>query len=214
MTEKMPFAAIPHALALDCDLSDGAYRLYGVLLQFAWKERQTWVSQGTLADAMSVSLDTIQRRLKELEEVNLIRVERRGARRTNLVHIASEQEVLAVYGAANLRYQERGDAADLRPTMPQICGIRKEEDTHKKKEAVRTQEQVSSIEGAAAMRIGNKLMDVMIEALPEYDDEHLWSLYHRLTFQDPEEGVRNSHTRLLGAITTEIRNRTLGDVGT
>lgn len=102
MATSMPFAKIPHFLTRDTGLSDGAYRTYGLLLAYARQNDSTWVSQGTLAAALCVSLDTIQRRMKELEAADLVTVHHRGARRTNLIRIATERQLEEIYGPRRL----------------------------------------------------------------------------------------------------------------
>jgi hypothetical protein len=93
-SESVPFAAIPHVLATDPHLSDGAYRLYGLLLSFSRQEQVTWVGQDRLATSLRVSVDTVQRRVKELETAGLVSISRRGRGLTNMINILPVSEAM------------------------------------------------------------------------------------------------------------------------
>jgi len=67
-----------HAMTRDLRISDGAYRLYLLLHQYAQQRGEAWPSRKTLAQGIGVSEPTIKRRLQELINIGLI--ERRRKR--------------------------------------------------------------------------------------------------------------------------------------
>jgi hypothetical protein len=69
------FAAIYHAITLDGELSDGAYRLYALLLKYAWGNSTTHVSRSRLASDLGTTEKTITRRMSELARLGYIRRE-------------------------------------------------------------------------------------------------------------------------------------------
>lgn len=82
-----PFSIVP-AWVLDSDLSDGAVRLYAVLLRYADGDDQAWPSRTTLAARLRCSVDTIDRRIGELRTLGALTTEARydgeGGRRSNV----------------------------------------------------------------------------------------------------------------------------------
>lgn len=80
MTDKMTntrYAVVPEWI-LDSDVSDRAVRLFGVLDRFAGVNDGAWPSRSTLAKRLkNCSVDSIDRALAELEEIDAITVERR-----------------------------------------------------------------------------------------------------------------------------------------
>lgn len=78
------FSQIPVALAKDRSVSDIGYRLYGVCHSYAQEKNLlrkpiTFVSQKTLAKDMNRRVETISRKMKELEK-RWITIVRRGWR--------------------------------------------------------------------------------------------------------------------------------------
>ena len=79
--EDMGFAMIYHIVTLDTRVTDGAYRLYALLLKFA-RNKRAWPGIARLAKDLGCSEPTIQRRLLNLINVGLITRERRFATST------------------------------------------------------------------------------------------------------------------------------------
>lgn len=76
-SDSGPFAIIPEWV-LKSSMTHGAVRLYGLLARYAdWETGEAWPSRRTLADALSVSTDTIDRWIRELEQEGALRVCRR-----------------------------------------------------------------------------------------------------------------------------------------
>lgn len=90
-----PFSIIPDNLATFApQVGDGAIALYVALASFAGNTtRECWPSHATLAKMLGVTTMTIMRRLKRLEEANLITVEHRhtddGRQTSNLYHLSN-----------------------------------------------------------------------------------------------------------------------------
>lgn len=74
---RLPFSMIPEWVTY-ADISHGAVRLYSVIARYADnKDYTAFPGRQTLADHMRVSTDTIDRYVKELENISAISVERR-----------------------------------------------------------------------------------------------------------------------------------------
>lgn len=87
-TGAISYAQAWELLLDDQRLSDGAVRLYLLLSTYTRPKRPVaFPGQETLAERMGVSVDTIGRRLGELEEAKWIAVKQRGRGRTSLIHI-------------------------------------------------------------------------------------------------------------------------------
>jgi len=70
--QALGFAMMSHVLTCCPELSDGAYRLYALLLMYAQQKGKLWASEARLAEDLSVHRTTISRRIKELESLGLI----------------------------------------------------------------------------------------------------------------------------------------------
>ena len=75
--EALGFAKVSHVLTHFNDLSDGAFRLYCLLIEYAQQNSQCWPGEERLAEDLSVSRPTIARRFVELAALELITRERR-----------------------------------------------------------------------------------------------------------------------------------------
>lgn len=78
------FTAVPNWLLGLPRLSDGAFRLYILLLSYAWQHDRCFPSQSLLAAQMGVRPDAVGRRMRELEGAGLVESRRRGQGQTNL----------------------------------------------------------------------------------------------------------------------------------
>ena len=73
------FAVVPEWV-LDADISDRAYRLYGVLLRYGHSSGHRMPSRATLAARLHKDCpDTVDRALKELVGIGAVAVEHRTA---------------------------------------------------------------------------------------------------------------------------------------
>ena len=75
--EALGFAKVSHVLTHFNELSDGAFRLYCLLLKYAQQSEQCWPGEERLAEDLGTSRPTIARRFAELAELRLITRERR-----------------------------------------------------------------------------------------------------------------------------------------
>jgi len=82
------FTMIPNVVIRNPDLSDGAVRLYGLLLSYAWQDGFCFPGQERLAGECGKGVKAIYRHTKELEAADLISVKHRplhkGANMTNV----------------------------------------------------------------------------------------------------------------------------------
>ncbi len=81
--KDLGFAMIPHAIGLDAELSDGAYRTYGLLMYHWQNKHRAWPRVDTLAGERGVGEATIERHLAELVKVGLITRQRRMGQASN-----------------------------------------------------------------------------------------------------------------------------------
>lgn len=72
------FVQLPNEVLFDHDLSDGAMRLYALLLHYARQSDRCWPSQERLAKDSGLCRRTIQRRIAELEAKGYVLTETRG----------------------------------------------------------------------------------------------------------------------------------------
>lgn len=82
------FTMIPNVVIRNPDLSDGAVRLYGLLLSYAWQDGFCFPGQERLATECGKGVKAIYRHTKELEAADLISVKHRplhkGVNMTNV----------------------------------------------------------------------------------------------------------------------------------
>lgn len=83
-TLRQGFTQIPNAILRRSDLSPGAKLSYVMLLSYAWHKDSCFPGQDTLAEDMAVSTRSVITYLKELQQVGLLIVKRRGLGLTNL----------------------------------------------------------------------------------------------------------------------------------
>lgn len=87
-TGAIGFAQAWTTLIDDVDLSDGAVRLYLALSTHARVGRgSAFPRHATLAKRLECSVDSVQRRMAELEKAEWVDIRTRGQGRSNLVHI-------------------------------------------------------------------------------------------------------------------------------
>ena len=85
------FVPVPVHVACDTQLSDSAFRTFCILKRYCFgRKDHCWPSIRTLAGERGCTEETIRRHLRELVEVGLITISRRG--RHNVYHFAPEQE--------------------------------------------------------------------------------------------------------------------------
>jgi predicted transcriptional regulator len=139
------FAQVPHVITFDSRVSDGALRLYLVLLKYAQQKDKCWPGIERLAKDLDKSEPTVERRLAELVEHGLIDRNQRGHGLTALTRI---EDVGLIYNSIN--DDVSGSIRDDAPSNP----IRSDE-------AVRpiTNDEASSIksdEGQAPSKVMDK----------------------------------------------------------
>jgi len=93
--DQIGFARVCHLITLDAELSDGAVRLYMLLLKYAQDKGACWPGIERLARELNKSKRTVKRYLVELVERGLITREQRGNGRTTKTWI---EDLEAVYG--------------------------------------------------------------------------------------------------------------------
>lgn len=117
LRERQPldagFSMILHVMTLDKALSDGAFRLYALLLKYARQAGGAWPGVARLAQDLGKGARTIKRDLAELETRKLITRERRYGRSS----VTWIEDVNAVYaeGAKNGPIEQPFDGAKNGP---------------------------------------------------------------------------------------------------
>jgi hypothetical protein len=98
ITAEPKFAIVPEWL-LYADVGDSSVRLYAVLARHADKDGRSHPSRGRLAELMRCSTKTIDRAMRELEELGAVEVQRRfvnGSPTTNLFHLRTSDPATPV----------------------------------------------------------------------------------------------------------------------
>jgi hypothetical protein len=110
------FTQIPNAILRSRKLTMRAKLAYAALLSYAWQDDQCFPGQARLAaDLGDVSLDTVQRALRELRAANLLRWSRRGMPARNVYTLLELPDDLdAGVQAQPDPEREAPDAANLR----------------------------------------------------------------------------------------------------
>jgi len=82
----IPFAQIPHALTLDVEVTNAAYRVYGLLMKLANSESRAWPGHRYLEDNLPMTRKTIAGGISNLEDCGWLVVDRsRQAHRYTIV---------------------------------------------------------------------------------------------------------------------------------
>lgn len=92
------------------------------IANFADEDGKCWPSQDRLAAMTSQSVDSIQRRLKELCDLGLISVSRR-ARKASVYLILWSAAMKPQPAASSMKPQKPAMKPQIEPMMPQLCGI-------------------------------------------------------------------------------------------
>ena len=92
--KQQGWAMIYHVLTLDQDLSDGAFRLYVLLLMYARQADGCWPGRQRLSKDLGTSVPTVDRRLSELVKKGLITRQQR-LNRTAMTWIEDLEDVYA-----------------------------------------------------------------------------------------------------------------------
>jgi hypothetical protein len=81
------FTQVPNFLFKNSGLSMGAIVVYAKFLSFAWHNDYCFPGQQRLAADLDMSVSRINDFIKELEQADLIEIERRGQGKTNFYKI-------------------------------------------------------------------------------------------------------------------------------
>ena len=81
------FTQIPNFILTDDTLSLGAKVAYAMFLHYAWHKDSCFPGQDRLAEAMGMSKSRVNDFIKELEQIGLIEIRRRGQGKTNIYRI-------------------------------------------------------------------------------------------------------------------------------
>ena len=81
------FTQVPNFILRNPELSPGAKATYALFLSYAWHNDRCFPGQETLAQALGMSIGSVNAYIKELESNSLIEITRRGQGKTNLYTI-------------------------------------------------------------------------------------------------------------------------------
>jgi GntR family transcriptional regulator len=117
--KQQGWAQVYHVLTLDTELSDGAFRLYALLLKYAWQSGGCWPGVKTLARDLGRSPSTIKARLDELVRRGLIIRERR----LGTSSITWIEDLETIYGRPeNRTFEQPGNRTSEQPEIQPIAG--------------------------------------------------------------------------------------------
>jgi len=91
VTTGVPFAQIPHACTLDPNVTNTAYRVYGLLVKLANSTGRAWPGQRYLADMLPMTRPTAKAALDNLESCGWITVDRTNQAHQYFVHGENNQ---------------------------------------------------------------------------------------------------------------------------
>ncbi len=77
------FTQVPNALLRAKGVSQGAKLVYAMLLSYAWNNNSCFPGQDRLADDLSISRQSVNTHIKELERKDYISIKRRGLGKPN-----------------------------------------------------------------------------------------------------------------------------------
>ena len=141
--KQQGWAMIYHVLTLDQDLSDGAFRLYVLLLMYARQADGCWPGRERLAKDLGASVPTVDRRLSELVKKGLITRQQR-LNRTAMTWIEDLEDVYASVPIKNDRDVLIKNDRDM--SLSKMIGKEEtEEETDMKDDGVLTTTQQQSL---------------------------------------------------------------------
>jgi len=132
--ERVGFAQVCHSITLDDELSDGAVRLYLLLLKYAQDKGECWPGVARLARNLNKSERTMARYLSELAGRGLITREQR----LNTSAITWIEDVGAVYNPSLTKMAETGakspvpDKNGRDQSLPNLAGKEEQEEEPKR----------------------------------------------------------------------------------
>lgn len=113
ITERFGFAMMWHIIALDDRISDGAYRLYAVLLKYARQDGVAYPGETRLGEDLGVDERTVRRRFIELQTARLVSRYRRYS--TSSITVINDVERVYRDHPLMVEYKEKL-LAQLHPT--------------------------------------------------------------------------------------------------
>ena len=121
--KQLGWAQVYHVLTLDKELSDGAFRLYALLLKYARQSGGCWPGVERLTRDLGKTKSTIKARLAELAERGLVTRERRFG----VSSITRMEDLEQVYdGPENGIIEQSFEEPENRPTKGQRTGRHEE----------------------------------------------------------------------------------------
>jgi biotin operon repressor len=81
--DKRTIALIPLRALTDANLTDGAFRILGLICSYCDKEGITWVSQKRLSEDMKISRPAITKQITKLRTLGYIETVKKGHRNTH-----------------------------------------------------------------------------------------------------------------------------------
>jgi hypothetical protein len=78
------FTQVPNVVLRDPRISFGAKLAYSVLLSYAWQEKSCFPGQIRMGRDLGCSVRSVQTYLKELQDLGIVSVTRRGLTKTNV----------------------------------------------------------------------------------------------------------------------------------
>jgi DNA-binding transcriptional MocR family regulator len=102
------FTQIPNAILCNPDFTLGAKVAYGVLLSYAWQKDKCFPGHDAMAHDMGSSKRAVIQYLQQLQDAQLIRIQRRGQGKTN------------VYTILKLRSAESASLEVQESTQPEV----------------------------------------------------------------------------------------------
>ena len=81
------FTQVPNAILKAEGISPGAKLVYVSLLSYAWHNEYCFPGQATMAKDIGLSVRSVSRHVKELEEARYIKIKRQGLNKPNIYEL-------------------------------------------------------------------------------------------------------------------------------
>ncbi|MGH8774431.1 MAG: helix-turn-helix domain-containing protein [Jiangellaceae bacterium] len=114
LVEEQRFAVVPEWV-IDAEISDGAFRLYSLLLRYGNSSGCRMPSRALLARRLHRSVDTVDRAMRELVAAGVVRVEHRH---DGLQHLTNRYHVRTTNPHPQTRRSDGGRSSAATPDRP------------------------------------------------------------------------------------------------
>lgn len=118
------FTQIPNYIICKTDLSDPAFRTLCHLMSFCYKKKTAFPAQSTLATDRNKSVRSINKHIKEIESLGIIRIGKRGRGQSNIYTLTDEENFIS---ETKISSTDIGRKLPINNTIPNNTGFNKDD---------------------------------------------------------------------------------------